>query len=491
MEALFFSFSKRKNSTKVPVDSTGTTFNITLKEPTSMDTPALVLSADTFSFNYCKFNNQYFFVSQIVSRRNNLWEVQLEKDVLATFRSQILGTSAYVLYDNQGNSEIVDSRLAVKTTPSIQSNAAAFPSLDKNIGRYILSCVGTNSANSWLIPYRMNPSSVVNSVFIQNVYDSIDSVVPTWSDDSTDPTTAIQKLSDLVDKIYFFGTNFLKRAWSNQLSSGNAMDCIRGCTWLPFDWQSSGNAEIITLGKYNTGFAATKLGTPSDPAIRTLSTVTLTIPWQFSDWRNTAPYTQLYLYIPFIGVISLPPSSLKGATSIDITPSLNVISGDLAIRVSCGSQTIGTYGANVAVPVPLGSSNIAPGKMLNSLLTGVTGAAINATSGNVITAGAAALNGIAGATLAAISGQPSSVGGLSSGAAVGLLTNIVIFSVCHDTVVTPSSVSAAVGMPAFAVKQIGTLSGYVQCHEFSLNAAAESGDLDAVNNYLNSGVFIE
>lgn len=491
MEALFFNFSKRRNSTKVPEDSSGTSFEMRLKQDTSLRNPTFVISADTFGFNYCKFNGAYYFVTDVISHKNDLWYVVCEIDDLATLRNEILASSAYVLYDTAANSEIVDGRLAVKTTPTIQSNAAAFPSLDKNIGRYILSCVGTNSANSWLIPYRMNPSAVVNSVFIQNVYNSIDSVVPTWSDDSTDTTSAIQKLSDLVDKIYFFGTNFLKRAWSNQLSSGSAMDCIRSCIWIPFDWQSSGSAEIITLGKYDTGFAATKLGTPSDPAIRTLSTVTLSIPWQFNDWRNASPYTQLYLYIPFIGVIALQPSSLKGAVSIDITPSLNVISGDLAIRVSCGSQTIGTYGANVSVPVPLGSSNATPAQMLNSLLTGATGAAIGAASGNVIAAGAAALNGIAGATLSAIAGHPSTVGGLSSGAAVGLLTNIAIFSVCHDTVITPSSAAATIGLPTFAVKTLSNVSGYVQTAEFSLQADAEGPALDAVNAALNGGAFIE
>ena len=74
---------------------------------------------------------------------------------------------------------------------------------------------------------------------------------------------------------------------------------------------------------------------------------------------------------------------------------------------------------------------------------------------------------------------------------MGLSRNIICFTSFHDTTVSPGSVAGSIGLPSFAVKQIGTLSGYVQCHEFSINAAAESGDLDAVNNYMNSGVFIE
>lgn len=495
MEALFFNFSKRRNSTKVPEDSSGTSFKLYLKQDTSLRNPTFVISADTFGFNYCKFNGAYYFVTDVISHKNDLWYVVCEIDDLATLRSEILASSAFVLYDTAANSEIVDGRLAVKTTPTVQSNAVAFPSIDKNIGRYIVSCIGTNSTDSWAIPYRMSPSALITAIFNKKVYDSLDEDEPSLDDFDNLPETAtpadvLRTLGQNFRKNFNFTYKFEKKAWSQQLSSGDAMNCIKSCIWLPFDFSTTGS-DIIWLGKYDTGCAATKMGTSSDPAIKTLSTITLQIPWQFSDWRNTSPYTQLYLYIPFIGITELSGSSLKGAVSIDITPALNVISGDLAIRVSCGSQTIGTYGANVAVPVPLGSSNATPAQMLNSLLAGATGAAIGAASGNMIAIGAAALNGIAGATLSAIAGHPSTVGGLSSGAAVGLLTNIVIFSVCHDTVVTPSSVASTIGLPTFAVKSLANVSGYVQTAEFSLQAAADGPALDAVNAALNGGAFIE
>lgn len=489
MEALFFNFAKRKNSLKVPVKSTGTSFNVVLKEPTSMDAPHLILNADTFGFNYAKFNGQYFFVSDITSRRNNLWEVTLEKDVLATYRAEILATSAYILYDNVGNSEIVDNRLAINTSRTLAQNSVAFPNIDTNIGRYILSCVGRNSSNSWIIPYRMNPSSIVSSVFIQNVYDSIDETPTSWTDASTDTFTAIQEFADLVHDLYLFITSFLKKAWSQLLSSGNALNTIRNCIWLPFTWSTSGSAQSIYLGNYDTGYAAVKAGTSDDPFVIKLPQTVINIPWQYSDWRRNAPYTQVYLYIPFIGVVQLPTSSLTGQASITIQAALNIVSGDLAINVNNDIQVIGSYGANVSVPVPLGSSNITPRQLFNTLIGSLTGAA--AAGVGAVNIGAAALSGIASAAMANISGQPTSIGGLSSGAAVGLSTDIICFTICHDTTVAPSSVADVIGLPAFQKKTISTLSGYVQCHEFSLNAAAESGDLDAVNSFMNSGVFIE
>ena len=471
MEALFFSFSKRKNSTKVPVDSTGTTFNITLKEPTSMDTPALVLSADTFSFNYCKFNDQYFFVTQIVSRRNNLWEVQLEKDVLATFRTQILGTSAYVLYDNVGNSEIVDNRLAIKTSRTIDSNAVAFPNITDS-GCYAVTIVGEGSTDLYLLD---NVYDLVSSTFLTNVITDMDEV----SGQPTPGTEEGSLLLTIASQLYKNGSRLVQ--------SGSALDAIKSCVWIPFPkslfW---GSTREIKLGKFPTGVTGKYVG--SGRCFAQLTQTSVAIPWQATDWRRNAPYTQVYLYIPFIGVISLPASQLTGASVITIMGSVSPATGDLSINVLNDQQVLGSYGGNCGCQYPIGASNAAQKGVVNTLI-GAAATGVSAALG--LGVGAAALSGVAMAASSQIAGMPTSIGGLSSSAAMGLSRNIICFTSFHDTTVSPGSVAGSIGLPSFAVKQIGTLSGYVQCHEFSINAAAESGDLDAVNNYMNSGVFIE
>lgn len=472
MEALFFSFSKRKNSTKVPEDSSGTTFNITLKEPTSMDAPVLVLSADTFSFNYCKFNDQYFFVSQIVSRRNNLWEVQLEKDVLATFRTQILGTSAYVLYDTVGNSEIVDNRLAIKTSRTLRENSVAFPDIDTT-GCYAITVVGENSTAVYLID---SPTDVISSTAFNNVLSDIE-----YDVSGITPQSSLESIVlSLVKQTYNNGSRIVQ--------SGSALDAIKSCVWLPFNKSLfiGHSGEEIKLGKYETGCNGKRLYSASEFARLTQTSVA--IPWQATDWRRNNPYTQIYLYIPFIGVVNLPAAQLTGEEAITILASVSP-TGDLCVNVVQGTQVLGSYGANCGVQVPIGNSNATPKNLVNTIIGAISAGVATASLG--IGAGAAALSGVAVAAAGNIAGVPTCVGGLGSGAAMGLSRNIICFTSFHDTNVAPSSVSAAVGLPAFAVKQIGTLSGYVQCHEFSLNAAAESGDLDAVNNYMNSGVFIE
>ncbi len=473
MEALFFTFAKRKNSLKVPVESTGTSFNVVIKEPTSFDAPTLIITADTFQYNYAKFNDQYFFITQTISRRNNLWEVRCEKDVLATYRTQILETSAFVMYSASAyNDEISDARIPVKTSNVVRQNSIAFPLVD-SIGRYVISVTGKSSTNSWVIPYRMNPSSIVNSV-----YNHINEEI---FDDERPVSTGLDGIKDWIK---YLADMFIHTS-KNTLSSGNAIECIRSCYWMPFNFSGDTDPEIIWLGQYNTGYAASKIINP----IATGETVYVNIPWVFNDWRRNKPYTELYIYVPFIGVIPISPSNVIGLEAVGINYSLNKLNGNLSIMVTAGNEVLGTYGTETAISVPIGGSNVTPRQLFNTVAGGI-GLAGAVMTGNAAL-GTSAMAGITSGALAALQGIPASVGGLAGGAASGLSTNIICFTVTHDTVNAPAAQNGTIGRPLFAERVISSLSGYCECNNFSLQAAAKSGDLDAVNNYMNSGVFIE
>ena len=473
LTAVFYNFSKRQNSTKVPANLAGTSFNVVLKNPTSMNAPVFTLNADTFSFNYCSFNGAYYFVTDVVSVRNDIWEIHCTKDVLATYRTQILASPAYVLYDSVGNPEIVDSRLAIKTSRTLAENSVAFPNV-LAAGTYVLTCVGQESCASW---WNVDPKAIELSTIYSNAYNAVEEpfVPQSWSQVPEAIAHGLAYLGEVVTK----GISYL-------LSNGNAIDAIRNCIWLPFRPIVSGSSHPLYLGNYDTGISGYRIDSP----VVQLDQVTVNIPWQYTDWRRNAPYTQVYLYLPFIGIVALPSAQLTGAESLVIRAALNVISGDLSINVNNGTQVLGSYGANVAMNVPIGSSNAVQRQVVNSIVA-AGGAIVSAASGLGIAAGAAALSGIAGAAASQIAGVPTCVGGLSTGSASGLSTNIICFTSCHDTNVAPGSVADVIGLPAFRRELLSSVSGYVQTHEFSLQADAPDQDLQRVNTYLNGGAFLE
>lgn len=474
LTATFYSFSKRQNSTKVPAGIAGTLFNVVLKNPTSMNAPVFTLNADTFDFNYCQFNGAYYFVTDVVSVRNDIWEIHCTKDVLATYRTQILASPAYVLYDSVGNSEIVDNRLAIKTSRTLAENSVAFPSVN-SAGTYVLTCVGQSSCASW---WNVDPQAIQLSTIYSNAYTAVR--------EPFTPSSWVTAAAEAVAYGFAYMGEVITKGISYILSNGSAIESIRNCIWIPLRPIVTVTGGQIYLGNYDTGISGYKI---AEPVVQ-LDQVSVNIPWQFTDWRRNSPYTQVYLYIPFIGVIALPSAQLTGAESLTIRSALNVISGDLSVNVLNGQQVLGSYGANVGMNVPIGSSNAIQRQTVNSIVQTGIGIAGVAT-GLGITAGAAALSGIAGAAAAQIAGVPTSVGGLSNGSSSGLSTNIICFTSCHDTNVTPGSVADVIGLPAFRRELLSSISGYVQTHEFSLQAAAPDQDLQRVNTYMNGGAFIE
>ena len=90
----------------------------------------------------------------------------------------------------------------------------------------------------------------------------------------------------------------------------------------------------------------------------------------------------------------------------------------------------------------------------------------------------------------AVQQVPTCVGGTGGGAGADgwQVTCVVVY---HDTTVDPSSVSAAIGTPAMAVKTIGTLSGFIQTKEASVNASCYEDVRTEINSLMDGGFFYE
>ena len=84
--------------------SSGLTLSGNLRDECSITSPSiLVESTSLVDYNYCYIPEfkRYYFISDIVSVRNNLWRVSLKCDVLESFKSDILKLSCIV--DKQQN----------------------------------------------------------------------------------------------------------------------------------------------------------------------------------------------------------------------------------------------------------------------------------------------------------------------------------------------------------------------------------------------------
>lgn len=463
--ATFYNTAKRHNSTAVPAG--GTLMDVVLKDGSDLLTPTFKIKySGVPTWSMMSFGGRHYFITGITSLRQDLWEIAAAVDVLATYKGEILGSSAFVLYDTAANTELIDDRLAVKTSATEAINSTPIPSLS-SAGSYVISIIGKGGTDSWILPRTSNLTDLITA--------SVDDIL--GSVPATQPTVMEQLAESL---------SYLKKVFVQILGSGKAPESVRSCFWLP--WNITGQSGRIYLGDYDSGVDGQRIITQ----IQT-NAAAVAIPWQAEDWRRNAPYHQIYVYLPFIGVVNIPPAAVMGCSMINARYALNKLDGSISVSLSAGTlgseRRIGTYSAQTGVSIPIGSSNISPAQMFNSLVA--AGGAVAGMMAGGPAAGAGAIASLTAATRGAMIGTPSAIGGGGGGAASGLSTNLECITVYHDTNVLPASVAAAIGTPAFEYKSLGSLSGFVQAHSASISGSMTDTEREMINSLLNGGIFIE
>ena len=463
----YYTFSKRHKSTLQP--SSGTDIDVILKDGCSLTKPVFLLEIEGRpSFNYVGYEGRYYFVTDIRSVRNNIWEIEGEEDYLATWKSVIGATTAMILYASGGSDNIIDTRIPLLSSVTINRSFEALSGItitDGNQGTIILSITGTGSFGNYVMQ---------NSTQIFELMRDMDNWVQFMI---TDPITGLQQLA----------------------GSGAAPDNLKGAIALPIlaAAMTQGALEDLYLGNYpcvDNSDRPIKGYRVTDPLAT--GSATLSIPWKHSGWRRHAPYSQLYLYLPLVGTVQLPVDELINESSIDVLYAINITSGDVAVEVRAASsqKIITTASGNCAMSTPYGSANISSAKVGSAIVTGVGGILGAAALSNPVARTAALFAGLsasAGQMLSAASGDTKGGGGLSGGASHGLTKLCVLSCVSKDLTDEPTDLNDIMGKPVMSKDLIGNYSGFIQ-----RDAAEVAGDMldserEVINTLLNGGFYYE
>lgn len=476
-----YTFSKRSNSTKQP-DVSGTEFSVSLKAATSYENPTFILNySGTFAYNYMQWGSWYYFVTSVTQLRNDLLEINCKLDVLATFKTEIGATSAFVLYDTAANTEIIDRRLSTKTTKTVTSAVGTFSTIGTVGLDGPIVVMGITSIGYGHMFYAMTREQAYRLLADINLWLNNANFLPI--PDVTDWTDQLEVFKTVGYNVTLFFRQFF--------ATGKAADNVKSAFQIPIPLSSlPGYSTTVKLGDYETSVTATML-----TGKRTVSdSCTVAIPWQFTDWRNNDPYTEIYVYLPYIGLVSYPASALVGCASLDVLAELDLYTGDAIFRVQGNDAAIGRplgkYGCNLGGAYAVGSSNINTAAIGTSIAGALgAGAAAIATGG----IGAAAAVGAAGINGMIASGNKLSSAVITGGGGANMydVASVQVYVVTHDTNVSPDSVSATIGTPSMAVKQIGTLSGYVQTQAASVAASCDETTRAEINALLDGGIYYE
>ena len=471
--------SKRKNSTLQPTLSTS--FDVLLKSPTSLHAPTFTISAGSFDYNYLKWGDRYYFVTDVTSVRTGLWEVSAIIDVLATFKSDILATTAYVLYDSVANTELPDNRLPMKTSKTVQVESVSCPFVPDG-GCYILSLTGANGTTGVYKVDELELAALIDDVSVieNNLFNP--PLAPTPPTPPTSGTVA-DEVQFVGDMLFYFADcvkwilDVVSYPISQFFGSGNIPENIRECRFIPFNVGVTGTPNTIYLGTWQSNQTLGKLQTETIHR-----TTTVNIPWQTSDYRRRSPFTEIYIYLPYIGMIKLSSENLTGQSSITVEYTLAMRDGSLICTLSSGGEILGQYSGNVGASVPIGISNINLPRAGQAIVAGMASVATD----NIVGVGMGALNFIN-----ALTPNYTSVGGLDGIAATAANQNIICYTTFHDTIAPPNQNLQTIGAPTMCSKSLANLTGFCQCLGAHVSAAGEAEELEELDAYLNSGFYIE
>ena len=469
MKVRFYSFSKRKNSTKQP-SSSYTEKAVFLKELTSVQNPSLLMSGGpnpSWNYAYIPDWNKYYFIEDQISSANGLTEFVLVEDDMASHKTEIGNTSARVIFcSSPYHSNVNDPRITVKTTKELHGSTSG--QIFSSTGCYIFT-VFNKEANG----VGCSTSYAVS----QSAADKIK-----------------QWLSD--DSVYAALTTFF---------NGSPLDAIFGCIWIPFSLSSVsgtavtdmtfGNRDMNTDGFYiGTGEAKRLNGFPTIGGSVQLS---CHLRYPVTDFRAVEPYTSGTIYLPGVGNIDLNMSDWVGSTKINVSYTFEVITGNMTYLLFTDSGAlVQSATCNIASQCPLGQVTMNANGVVSGIGTAVAGSAALIATGGAGVAGAAAAGAIlSGGSSAVLSynKRAASISGAAGGRTATLWPYIdhIEYSVDTEDPEDSTGYIAVKGRPLGEVALISQCSGYVECDGASVDIAGTAEERDTINRYMNEGFYYE
>lgn len=438
MEVLLGRISKRYNSTLIPALTDS--YDCKLKDGCDIVAPVLIIRSYNMSYNYARFNGRYYYVSSCVFMPSGFLEITLECDVLATYRAEILGTTAFIEYSPTGNNnrEIPDTRFQVETKPRYSNVTTPFLNgTYSDIGTYIVAVVSGSpgiSVGGFLDYYACNSSD----------------------------------LSSLASFLYTADDNIIDQ-WNKFVSGASKM--IASCFWIPVDISVFGDRNVnIFLAGIDTGITCAYVRTNS-----LCYNDVIEIPWRWEDFRNSEPWTRVALYVPVLGTFPVSTSNLDGQNAITIRTTLDLTSGAIQVELLTALCRFATYNAQIGAGVPVAVSETS----ISSAIGGAVAMASSPASGILSMA-------------TALTPTVSLSGGGGSRAVNPEDKDIQLMLWTYYSSDEPNSWIPVLGKAQFETMQISSVgNGFVKTRDFSVNIAGYAGEQEKVNNLMDGGVYIE
>ena len=113
-----------------------------LREASSLIHPSITFTSDTiptFNYVYIPIFNRYYYVTDITSIKNKLWQMSLTVDVLMTYKEALLACTGYIdRNENEYNGLIPDGMISLEKGEVIEKTVVSNELFVDGFGSYVL-----------------------------------------------------------------------------------------------------------------------------------------------------------------------------------------------------------------------------------------------------------------------------------------------------------------------------------------------------------------
>lgn len=466
MQATFYQFAKRTNSTKRP--SGGQGFGIDLKAPCNIINPEIKIAtqSDPTGYNYCylpTFSRYYWVKNWTYSE--GLWTASLIVDTLASYREQIGNSTEYVARSSATYDGTISDGL-YPATAKVQSVTTAFQGgFAETIsgGFFVIGLIAKAANSIGAITYAvMTPTNAkkLSAKLLTNVsYLSIDNT----------------EISDSLTKVLF-----------------NPYQYIASCNYFPFSIaEITAHLPLVSsvdVGWWSIDVPCWILGEDNNKLTKSVSVSIPKHPQAVSrgGYCNASPYTDYTIFLQPFGVIPLDASKLWGAATLTIQYTVDLFTGDSILRVFTDTnQLVHETTAKLGVPIQLSNITFDVPSGGGLLQTGIAaafgGLQAALTGGSFSDVG----NGILNAA------QATNADVASKGATGSTIAfDSVPYMVARFKILVDDN-NEDHGRPLCKRVQLFTIPGFIMVDDPDIALNATAAEIDSVKSYLKNGFFYE
>lgn len=466
MQAIFYQFAKRTNSTKRP--SGGQEFGIDLKAPCNIIDPEIKIATqnDPTGYNYCYLPtfSRYYWVKNW-TYADGLWDASLTVDTLASYRDQIGNSTEYVTrssaqYDGTISDGLYPASAKVQSvTTAFQGGFAETISGGFFVIGFIAKAANSIGAITYAVMTPTNAKKLSAKLLTDVSYLSIDNT----------------EISDSLTKVLF-----------------NPYQYIVSCNYFPFDIAKiTAHLPLVSsvdVGWWSIGVPCWILGEDNNKLTKSVSVSIPKHPQAVSrgGYCNASPYTDYTIFLQPFGVIPLDASKLWGAGTLSIQYMVDLFTGDSILRIFTDSkQLVHETTAKLGVPIQL--SNIAfdipsgSGLLQTGIAAALGGLQAAFSGGSISDVG----NGILNAA------QATNADVASKGATGSTIAfDSVPYMVARFKILVDDN-NEDHGRPLCKRVQLSTIPGYIMVDDPDIALTATAEEIDSVKSYMKNGFFYE